>query len=96
MVERLVVFASGDKVTYDDLPAYLHKEEPASSEVPTDIPLEAVSLEDAEWDLILKAFIKSNWNQIQTVRYLDLRRKAPIYHMESMGTPASATKGLKG
>ena len=28
MVERLVVFASGDKVTYDDLPAYLHKEEP--------------------------------------------------------------------
>ena len=41
-----------------------------------------MSLEDAERDLILKALIKSNWNQIQAVRYLDLCRKALIYRME--------------
>jgi hypothetical protein len=62
MVERLVVFASGNKVTYDDLPVYLHKEER---------------------------------NQIQAVRYLDLCRKALIYHMEKYGISRERCEGVE-
>jgi two-component system NtrC family response regulator len=82
VVERLVVLARGDSVTYDDLPTYLRKEEPAGSGVSTDLPAEGVSLEHVERDLILKALIKSNWNQTQAARYLDLSRKTLIYRME--------------
>jgi two-component system NtrC family response regulator len=82
VVERLVVLARGDSVTYDDLPAYLRKEDPAGSGVPTDLPAEGVSLKHVERDLMLKALIKSNWNQTQAARYLDLSRKTLIYRME--------------
>jgi two-component system NtrC family response regulator len=70
VVERLVVLARGDSVTYDDLPTYLRKEEPAGSGVPTDLPAEGVSLEHIERDLILKALIKSNWNQTQRATWI--------------------------
>jgi two-component system, NtrC family, response regulator len=85
VVERLVVLARGDKVTYEDLPPYLRREEPAGAGVPTDLPAEGVSLESVERDLILKALIKSNWNQTQAARYLDLSRKTLIYRMEKHG-----------
>jgi two-component system NtrC family response regulator len=83
-------------VTYDDLPTYLRKEEPAGSGVSTDLPAEGVSLEHVERDLILKALIKSNWNQTQAARYLDLSRKTLIYRMEKYEISRERYEALKG
>lgn len=85
VVERLVVLTRGDRVTYDDLPAYLRKGEPSGAEIPTDLPEEGVSLENVERDLILKALMRSDWNQSQAARYLNLSRKTLIYRMEKHG-----------
>ena len=85
VVERLVVLTRGDSVAYDDLPAYLRKGEPSGAEIPTDLPEEGVSLENVERDLILKALMRSDWNQSQAARYLNLSRKTLIYRMEKHG-----------
>ena len=42
-------------------------------------------LEAVEKELILRALKKSNWNQTQAARYLDLSRKTLIYRMEKYG-----------
>lgn len=47
-----------------------------------DLPPQGISLEAVEKELILRALQKSNWNQTQAARYLDLSRKTLIYRME--------------
>jgi two-component system NtrC family response regulator len=85
VVERLVVLARGDKVEFDDLPASMRKDSAPPADVLGELPPQGVSLDEVERNLILKALIKSNWNQTGAARYLDLSRKTLIYRMEKYG-----------
>lgn len=85
IVERLVVLARPEGITLADLPAALRQQRPPLDALQIDLPPEGISVEAVEKDLILRALEKSNWNQTQAARYLDLSRKTLIYRMEKFG-----------
>jgi DNA-binding NtrC family response regulator len=85
VIERLVVLTRGDEITLGDLPDILRRERPALEALHLDLPPEGISLEAVEKELLLRALKKSNWNQTQAARYLDLSRKTLIYRMEKYG-----------
>ncbi len=83
IVERLVVLTPGDEITYQDLPEFLRRDRASDNNVLNlELPPQGISLEQVEKELILRALEKSNWNQTQAARYLDLSRKTLIYRME--------------
>lgn len=82
VVERLVVLSGGNELTLNDLPESLRRERPSLEVLQLDLPPQGISLEAVEKELILRALQKSNWNQTQAARYLDLSRKTLIYRME--------------
>lgn len=85
VIERLVVLSRGTEITLDDLPESLRRERPTLETLHLDLPPQGISLESVEKELILRALQKSNWNQTQAARYLDLSRKTLIYRMEKYG-----------
>lgn len=96
VIERLVVLSRGNELTLNDLPEALQRERPSLEVLQLDLPPQGISLEAVEKELILRALQKSNWNQTQAARYLDLSRKTLIYRMEKYNirtdqeTPESA------
>jgi DNA-binding NtrC family response regulator len=82
VLERLVVLSRGPEITLNDLPEVLRRERPTLEVLHLDLPPQGISLEAVEKELILRALQKSNWNQTQAARYLDLSRKTLIYRME--------------
>ncbi len=82
VLERLVVLGPGPEITLNDLPEVLRRERPTLEVLHLDLPPQGISLEAVEKELILRALQKSNWNQTQAARYLDLSRKTLIYRME--------------
>jgi len=85
VIERLVVLAQSDEITYQDLPLSMQKDEAVAVGAALDIPPEGLALESVEKDLILKALLKSNWNQTRAAELLSLSRKTLIYRMEKYG-----------
>lgn len=82
VIERLLVLSRGNEITLDDLPEFLRRERPALEVLHLELPPHGISIEAVEKELILRALQKSNWNQTQAARYLDLSRKTFIYRME--------------
>jgi two-component system NtrC family response regulator len=85
VIERLVVLSRGTEITLNDLPESLRRERPTLEVLRLDLPPQGISLESVEKELILRALQKSNWNQAQAARYLDLSRKTLIYRVEKYG-----------
>jgi two-component system NtrC family response regulator len=85
VVERLVVLASGDEITFDDLPEPLRKQRPALDTLQMELPAHGISLEAVERELIAQALGRFHGNQTQAARYLNLSRKTLIYRMEKHG-----------
>jgi two-component system NtrC family response regulator len=85
IIERVVVLAVGDEITYDDLPEFLRAERSELDGIRLDLPPQGISLEGVERELILRALQKFNWNQTHAARYLDLSRRTLIYRMEKFG-----------
>ena len=82
VIERLAVLSRGSEITLDDLPESLRRERPTLEVLHLDLPPQGISLEAVEKELIVRALQKSNGNQTQAARYLDLSRKTLIYRME--------------
>jgi DNA-binding NtrC family response regulator len=85
VIERLVVLAVGDKISAADLPEFLRRGSPLPDVIRLDLSPQGISLEAIEKDLIIKALKKSNWNQTQAARYLDISRRTLNYRMEKHG-----------
>jgi two-component system NtrC family response regulator len=85
VIERLVVLASGDQITFEELPEALRKLRPALDTLQMEIPAHGISLEAVEKELIAKALRRFHGNQTQAAQYLDLSRKTLIYRMEKYG-----------
>jgi DNA-binding NtrC family response regulator len=82
VVERLVVLAVGDEITFSDLPDFLRCQAPGQEAIQFDLPPQGISLEGVERELLLRALQKFDWNQTQAARYLDISRRTLIYRME--------------
>ncbi len=85
VVERIVVLSRGDEISVADLPEYLRREQPISDVLQFEMPMQGISLESVEKELLVRALEKFNGNQTHAARYLDISRKALIYRMEKHG-----------
>ena len=91
LIERLVVLAPGSEIGVMDLPEPLRRHRPFLESLQLALPDSGISLECLEKELILEALQRSNGNQTQAARYLDLSRKTLIYRMEKFGLRAQFT-----
>ncbi|WP_321473958.1 sigma-54 dependent transcriptional regulator [uncultured Paludibaculum sp.] len=91
IVERIVVLSRGNTITEEDLPEMLRKARPAAAAVSLDLPVQGLSLDSVEKELIVKALEMSSWNQTHAARYLDISRKTLIYRMEKHGIRRKGT-----
>jgi two-component system response regulator HydG len=89
VIEQALVFAEGELLDVQDLPATLRPQvsRPSVGELPVlhgDRPLPDV-LEDLERALILKAFEKANRVKTETARLLGIKTSALYYKLEKYG-----------
>jgi DNA-binding NtrC family response regulator len=87
VLERLLVLASSDLITEEDLPAEL-QQSTVSSPLWFDLPEEGISLESIERELIAGALERCGGNQTHAAKYLDISRRTLIYRMEKHGLVA--------
>jgi two-component system NtrC family response regulator len=85
IIERIVVLASREEITLNDLPDFLRRERPPVEAIHLDLPPHGISLEAVEKELIVRALEKFGGNQTQAAAYLDISRKTLIYRMEKFG-----------
>lgn len=89
VIERMLVLATSDIVTEEDLPAEL-QHHPINQGSPWfELPEEGISLEAVEKDLIVRALDRFHGNQTHAARYLDVSRRTLIYRMEKFGIVAA-------
>ena len=89
-IERLVVLASGDEISLEDLPPFLTEPQPSFKTPHVELPANGISLEAIERELIRQALIQSNWNQTHAAKCLGLTRKTLVYRMEKFGLKSEA------
>ncbi len=92
VIERIVVLARGDEITFGDLPDFLRRERPALDMLQLELPPRGLSLESVEKELLIRALDKFNGNQTHAAKYLDISRKALIYRMEKYGIRKKAAE----
>jgi two-component system, NtrC family, response regulator AtoC len=85
VLERLLVLASGDLITAEDLPEELVPVASSTAILWPNLPEDGISLEAIERELISRALEKFDGNQSQAARYLDISRRTLIYRMEKHG-----------
>ena len=85
VLERLLVLASGDLITAEDLPEELVPVATSTAILWPNLPEDGISLEAIERELISRALEKFDGNQSQAARYLDISRRTLIYRMEKHG-----------
>lgn len=88
VLERIVVLATRNIISEDELPEELLRPLPTTSGFLTEMPEEGLSLEAMERDLIVRSLDKFNGNQTHAARYLDISRRTLIYRMEKHGLAA--------
>ena len=88
VLERLLVLASADLITVEDLPEELVPASAGTAILWPNLPEDGISLEAIERDLISRALEKFDGNQTQAARYLDISRRTLIYRMEKHGLAA--------
>jgi two-component system NtrC family response regulator len=92
IIERLVVLAVGTRISADDLPEFLKRENSIPDLIHLDLSPQGISLEAIEKDLIIKALKKFGWNQTQAAKYLDISRRTLNYRIEKHGIRKDATE----
>ena len=95
VVERLVVLATGDEISFNDLPDFLQRQSNGLDAIQFELPAHGISLEAIEKELILKALQKFDWNQTQAAKYLDISRRTLIYRMEKYGMRENTGEAVK-
>lgn len=83
VLERLLVLATGDVITEEDLPEELQRvTAPTPQNLLLTLPEDGISLENLERELIFRALDRFKGNQTQAAKYLDISRRTLIYRME--------------
>lgn len=85
MLERMLVLATSDLITEEDLPVELQQAPALSGPLWFELPEEGISLEAIERELITRALERFGGNQTNAAKYLDLSRRTLIYRMEKHG-----------
>ncbi len=92
VLERLVVLATSDLITEEDLPEDFAPVSSGSATLWPNLPEEGISLEAIERELISRALDKFDGNQTQAARYLDISRRTLIYRMEKHGLAVAGSE----
>lgn len=95
ILERLMLLASGDVITADDLPEELISPSASSAVLWPTLPEGGLSLEGIERELISRALEKFKGNQTHAARYLDISRRTLIYRMEKHGLAAADSADME-
>ena len=85
VVERGVLMAESEYVQPEDLPAEIHEEATAGGKLRFDLPLEGLSIEELERDLIVKAMERSGWVIAKAAPLLGMSYKTLQYRLEKFG-----------
>jgi DNA-binding NtrC family response regulator len=85
LVERMVVLSDGNTLTLADVPEYITEPAQVFGNVRFELPVDGISLDDVEREIIRYALAMQNGNQSQTARYLGITRSALIYRMQKFG-----------
>ena len=93
----MVVLSASDQISTSDLPDEILSASSTSAArglCAVELPEDGISLEAVERELLLQALERSNWNQTQAARLLDLSRRTLIYRMEKHGLVRSGGTAL--
>jgi DNA-binding NtrC family response regulator len=85
VVERIVILSRGPEITLQDIPESLRRERSVVDSLKLELPLNRISLDAIEKELIMRALERFDWNQTRAADYLGLTRKTLIYRMEKHG-----------
>lgn len=91
VIERMLVLATSDVVTEQDLPEELQHHPVPQGSLWFDIPEEGISLEAVEKELIVRALERFHGNQTHAAKFLDISRRILIYRMEKHGIASAST-----
>jgi two-component system response regulator HydG len=95
-VEQALVFAEGEEIRPEDLPAFLKSPPPSALPVPTGDRSLTDILEDLEKQLILSAYEKARGVKTETARLLGIKTSALYYKLEKYGIVKPGEKGADG
>jgi DNA-binding NtrC family response regulator len=85
IIERGVLMAESDYIQPEDLPAEVHEEAAAGGRLRFELPVEGLSIEDLERDLITKAMERSGWVIAKAAPLLGMSYKTLQYRLEKFG-----------
>lgn len=85
VIERGVLMAESDYIQPEDLPAEMHEEAAAGGRLRFELPVEGLSIEDLERDLIIKAMERSGWVIAKAAPLLGMSYKTLQYRLEKFG-----------
>lgn len=92
VLERMLIFATGDTLGKGSLPPEILGAAPTESVRKEDpwirLPPEGASLEELEREIILQALERNEWNQARAARFLKIPRHILLYRMEKYGIRA--------
>ncbi len=85
IIERMVTLSADDRITLKDLPSYILSQTGDSSSSLLRIPEEGISLEAIEKQVILEVLKRTDGNQSQAARLLQIPRHVLLYKMKKLG-----------
>jgi DNA-binding NtrC family response regulator len=85
VIERLLVLATTDLISEQELPSELQHHPINQGSLWFDLPEGGISLEAVEKELIVRALERFHGNQTHAAKFLDVSRRTLIYRMEKYG-----------
>ena len=85
IIERMVTLSADDRITLKDLPSYILSQTGDSSSSLLRIPEEGISLEAIEKQVILEVLKRTDGNQSQAARLLQIPRHVLLYKIKKLG-----------
>ena len=77
--------AESEYIQPDDLPGEVHEEATAGGKLRFELPVEGLSIEELERDLIIKAMDRSGWVIAKAAPLLGMSYKTLQYRLEKFG-----------
>jgi DNA-binding NtrC family response regulator len=85
VIERGVLMAETEYIRPEDLPAEVHEEATLAGKLRFELPVEGLSIEELERDLIIKAMDRTGWIIAKAAPLLGMSYKTLQYRLEKFG-----------
>jgi two-component system, NtrC family, response regulator PilR len=85
VIERGVLMAETEYIRPEDLPAEVHEEATSAGKLRFELPVEGLSIEELERDLIIKAMDRTGWVIAKAAPLLGMSYKTLQYRLEKFG-----------